>query len=487
MSEVGRRRVAGLAWVVAAGYVVLLVASGTVPSPAVTALGLSMAWLPPAVAWFGTWRAPRSRGLRVVAAGLTFFAAGLVLNGATYVSRGVLPFPTPGEPAFVAFYVLMAVGLVLHLRPRLPRMGFVVVLDAAITVLAIATVLSLRLATELEAAHGLTVALLATLAYPFADLALLAAVLGLITITPGALRGWGWLAAGLSLYAVSDIAYVLVTASTPIASWLLLGWALGMMAVAQWVVLAAGAPPPVPRDRHADGGESRRAARSAALSGGIAALAVLTVVVSSTTGPIGPLTAALAATTTLGAAARTQLAFRGLLAVPRLRAQARTDDLTGLPNRRELTERAARVLGGDSDHPHAVLVLDLDGFKQVNDTRGHHAGDVLLAEAARRISASVRLTDVVARTGGDEFAVLMPDATAHVAIEAARRIRLHFAGPVMVDGAPAELSTSIGIALHPEHGWDMATLLRRADEAMYAAKAAHEPYRMASPEPSASP
>ena len=130
---------------------------------------------------------------------------------------------------------------------------------------------------------------------------------------------------------------------------------------------------------------------------------------------------------------------------------------------------------------HAVLVLDLDGFKQINDTRGHHAGDLLLAEAAHRISGAVRLTDVVARTGGDEFAVLMPQATRVVALDVATRIAARFREAVDLEGVPAHVTTSIGVALYPEHGREMAALVRNADAAMYTAKASRTLVAVADP------
>ena len=118
-------------------------------------------------------------------------------------------------------------------------------------------------------------------------------------------------------------------------------------------------------------------------------------------------------------------------------------------------------------------MLDLDGFKAVNDTRGHAAGDALLVEVARRLRASVRLTDVVARVGGDEFAILMPDADLGAVQNVADRITASMhESPV---AGEITVSTSIGVALHPEHGADMATLLDAADVAMYAAKSSHLP------------
>ncbi|MDQ1643879.1 MAG: hypothetical protein QOJ50_63, partial [Cryptosporangiaceae bacterium] len=113
-------------------------------------------------------------------------------------------------------------------------------------------------------------------------------------------------------------------------------------------------------------------------------------------------------------------------------------------------------------------LIDLDGFKAVNDTFGHHVGDALLVATAERLRANVRPDDTVARLGGDEFAILLPRGTVPVAGEVARRIAAAFADPVVVDGYALDVGASVGIACGPLS--DPAVLLRDADSAMYAAK-----------------
>lgn len=154
------------------------------------------------------------------------------------------------------------------------------------------------------------------------------------------------------------------------------------------------------------------------------------------------------------------------------------DALTGLPNRALLDDRIDRVLerahrDGDA---FAVLVVDLDGFKEVNDVRGHDAGDSVLQSIARRLGGVVRASDTVARVGGDEFVVLSPgtndDAEATVLAE---RIRLALRRPYRVDGNPIEIDASIGWALFPRDGGTSEALLARADDKMYATKRRDEP------------
>ncbi|MGK5738767.1 EAL domain-containing protein [Micromonospora sp. URMC 103] len=193
----------------------------------------------------------------------------------------------------------------------------------------------------------------------------------------------------------------------------------------------------------------------------------------------------------LVAAARTSAALIPLVLVPlfavyrmaRLTVEqqqlASLDPLTGLPNRKALlaevaeqvhlhAERSAR---GAPDGRLALLLIDLDRFKNVNDALGHAVGDRLLVEVSQRLTALVAGREMVARLGGDEFAIVMTglrDVTE--ARELADRVVRTLAEPVPLDGLPLDVGGSIGIALYPEHGEDFATLMRHADVAMYDAK-----------------
>jgi diguanylate cyclase (GGDEF)-like protein len=149
------------------------------------------------------------------------------------------------------------------------------------------------------------------------------------------------------------------------------------------------------------------------------------------------------------------------------------DTLTALPNRALYSERLDQALasGARLRTPVAVLLMDLDHFKDVNDSLGHPIGDMLLCEVAARLQSVVRASaDTVARLGGDEFAVLLPGSTAVDAEYVAREIVQVFEAPMTLDGHLVDVRASIGVAAFPEHGSESATLLRRADIAMYAAK-----------------
>jgi diguanylate cyclase (GGDEF)-like protein len=153
--------------------------------------------------------------------------------------------------------------------------------------------------------------------------------------------------------------------------------------------------------------------------------------------------------------------------------QALHDALTGLPNRSLFSHRIEQVLnaGRRADRNAAVMLIDLDHFKEINDTLGHHAGDRLLQEVAVRLRASLDEQDTVARLGGDEFGVLLPDCESHEqASEVAHGLLHQLREPFSIDGLTLEVDGSIGIACAPDHGTDVEQLNQRADIAMYAAK-----------------
>jgi diguanylate cyclase len=163
--------------------------------------------------------------------------------------------------------------------------------------------------------------------------------------------------------------------------------------------------------------------------------------------------------------------------------QALHDALTGLPNRELFADRVGQAIRtADRElQPAALLLLDLDRFKDVNDTLGHHHGDELLCEVGTRLQEALRQVDTVARLGGDEFAVLVPGATGEGAAAVADKLRAALHAPLTLDGVTLDLDASIGIAVYPDHGDDTAELLQHADVAMYAAKAAHAGFMVYDP------
>jgi len=161
----------------------------------------------------------------------------------------------------------------------------------------------------------------------------------------------------------------------------------------------------------------------------------------------------------------------------RLQYMAQYDQLTQLPNRELLRERLRSALARARRETGrmALLYVDLDRFKEVNDTRGHAVGDLLLQAVASRLKGCVRESDTVARIGGDEFVVLL-ESIQHAgdAQTVADKIRHALSQPLQLDGHPLNILPSIGIGLYPEHGHEEQQLFKHADEAMYAVKRAQK-------------
>ncbi|MGE4049910.1 MAG: putative bifunctional diguanylate cyclase/phosphodiesterase [Piscinibacter sp.] len=152
--------------------------------------------------------------------------------------------------------------------------------------------------------------------------------------------------------------------------------------------------------------------------------------------------------------------------------QARHDELTGLPNRSLLHARLAHGLrlAARERQPLALLIMDLDRFKEVNDTLGHASGDELLRQVAERLQRALRAADTCARLGGDEFSIVLPQTAGDGAVHCAHKIQQVLSEAFVINGVSLRLGTSVGIAVYPEHGQNADTLIQRADVAMYDAK-----------------
>jgi len=155
-----------------------------------------------------------------------------------------------------------------------------------------------------------------------------------------------------------------------------------------------------------------------------------------------------------------------------LEHQALHDELTGLPNRVLFYDRLKNAIkrGQRQVASFSIILLDLDRFKLVNDTLGHHVGDQLLQEVARRLKSNVRELDTVARLGGDEYMILFESLSIDKVIQLVDKLSLIIAEPFLLAGEKIDVGASMGIASYPEHGQDCMTFIKRADAAMYEAK-----------------
>ena len=163
---------------------------------------------------------------------------------------------------------------------------------------------------------------------------------------------------------------------------------------------------------------------------------------------------------------------RERLAAERIERLAHYDVVTGLPNRALLADRLEQEIARAqrTERGFALLMFDLDGFKQVNDTWGHAAGDAVLAMVGRRSRQSVRASDTVGRVGGDEFLAILPETSHAGAVQVAEKLREALGQPYLLGGPVANLGASVGVSFYGEHGVDAESLQRAADGALYEAK-----------------
>ncbi|MBX9246061.1 EAL domain-containing protein [Actinotalea ferrariae] len=393
-------------------------------------------------------------------------AIGLWAVGSASVSLGqtvgAVTFPAPGEILCLASYVGLAAFLLLDARRR-PTTTAAVWLEAAVICGASVCLAAFAVLTPLSgafAAGGLT--LLLAILFPLMNLLLAALVLAQALLHQRArTRRTLALMAGFVGLAVADCTFIVAIVTTQTYSASLTMDALwgGSFAL---VVGAACAPrgPEV-------AGPAPRPAGAVLVTG--AALAVVLLVLDPA-GAVGWVIKGFAIATLLTAGARTVLALNEARGAAEALRLSLTDELTGLPNRRAL------VAAGDDalrrGRPVGVMLLDVDGFKDINDSLGHSVGDDVLVTLGHRLRATLDAKVVVARLGGDEFAVLAEQREVLALFDLAQQVRTALASPLRVAGMDLILDASVGIATREDDTASATELLRRADIAMYEAKQA---------------
>jgi diguanylate cyclase len=424
------------------------------------------------------WLAARSSTGRKRAAWgcISIGLAGWVIGSALWMYYSLIlktsPFPSLADAGYLLFPIAICVGLAVypvgysgHSRGRL-------VLDGLIVVAALFQVSWILVLQGVYDAGGSSrFAFALALAYPIGDLVVVAlALLVLARARPGQRRTLTLLTAGVILMALSDSAFVYLTAhrSYEGGSVVDVGWVIGLLVIGVAALAAA-------QETSSDAGSVRVPSRAALCLPYLPtalAIAVCTPPVMRAPG----MGALFVSTALLVVAAMARQFFvvsenRRLLEV--VADQAMRDPLTGLANRALFNDRLthAMALHHREHQPVAVLSLDLDDFKLVNDNLGHPAGDALLVHVAERILGCVRTGDTVARLGGDEFAVLMEGKVEHSRL-VAQRVMASFDELFLIDGHDLLLRPSVGLAVAAgdDTGSSAAALLKQADVAMYSAK-----------------
>ncbi|GIE33833.1 hypothetical protein Ait01nite_068780 [Actinoplanes italicus] len=421
-------------------------------------------------AWLAVARTPEPdrRPWVLAAVSQTLWLTGDIIELVYYYLSRVPPVGL-ADAFWLTGYPILAVALVMMARRRAPGQLRGAVLDGlTLTVAAALAAWQFLIMPSLNSGYGMAETIVPAL-YPVADVALLAAVL-FIALSPGE-RGMPirLMIGAVTLYLAVDIGYNVLpyffdynSVVARIGPLIMLGNAM---------IIAAC--------MHADRTQLTSAGQrvnvlhpSRVLFLGLAFLTAPTLSLVKTGLEVNAVAVLIAtALSTAFVLTRFTIAVREQeRAQAQLAYQARHDPLTGLANRAVLTDELERVLPQRSG-PVAVLYVDLDGFKEVNDTHGHHAGDLVLSTVAQRLSGAVRATDLVVRLGGDEFVMLCPDLPEAGAIKLAERVLGDVAQPIRYAGQALDIGASVGIAAYgsdtPTHDSDV---LRTADMAMYEAK-----------------
>lgn len=401
-----------------------------------------------------------------------FLGVGLALYGAgniywTLFVRGLEPepWPTYADALWLSFYPFAFIALLLVVREIADQLPLSVWFDGIVGGLAVASIAAAfwgPLLAVLDA--GSTASVVTTMAYPLLDVLLLlvtTAVLALFHWRPP--TGLWFMAIGLILFSVADAIYLFAANAGTYES--------GGINDGVWVLatLAIGFAPGWP-DR-----PTGVTLPAWALLGipVIATLAAVFILVFDHDKSLHPIAITLAAGTVIFALGRLIITFREANILAHSHELALTDELTDLPNRRAFYEQGQVMIDSAAHDGRngAMLLLDLDRFKEVNDSLGHHAGDTLLKDVAQRLTDTLKEdTHILARLGGDEFVVMLLDIEATAAVAASDRIRAALAAPFGLEGVTIRVDASVGISLFPAHGTEITTLLRHADIAMYQAK-----------------
>jgi diguanylate cyclase (GGDEF)-like protein len=378
------------------------------------------------------------------------------------------PIPSICDALWLSFYPLTLAGIILFARGGTHRSVRAAVDGLTVTCATVALGAQVVLTPVLAKANGDSLAFFTELAYPIGDVALVAVVIGILSLRGWRLdRMWSLLMGGFLLLAAADAAYAvqvsngLIQPSELINLIYLIGAA--MLALAVWQVQLDNSAPP------------RDPLEGAKTPTPFAALA-LGLLLFDHFHDLNGVAWVFAVTAVLAMITRRVLAFSDFRALAESRWQNELDSSTGLPNRRVFIQRLQMAISAASVRRHrlTLLVLDLNDFKQLNETLGHEAGDELLQMIGPRVQRVLRSGDVLARLGGDEFGLLLREsAGADAGERVARKLRWVLERPFIVSGLPLRVTASIGIASYPDDGHDGEDLLKHADVAMYQAKASH--------------
>jgi diguanylate cyclase (GGDEF)-like protein len=409
----------------------------------------------------------------VLALGLCLYGLGNLLWVVWLQNSPAPPIPSICDGLWLALYPAAYAGLMMLARHTRHGGSAGVWLDGLVAGVGV-TALGSALVFDriLDAASGSTIAVVTNLAYPVADLLLVALVVGIASLRSWRMDwAWGLLGGGFLTLAVGDTIYLLDVAAGSVESSVVAN--VFYMTGVALIALAAWQP-----QTEAPAVQTRGS--SIVVVPAVFAISATALLLYDHYHQLSQLTVALASSTMILTLIRMTLTIREVRGLSEARRQAITDDLTSLPNRRLFMRRAdeAIAMSERTGEPIALLILDLDHFKELNDSLGHHAGDLLLREVGPRLRPHLRDTDTLARLGGDEFGLVLSPSDEDRAAKVAGRLHDALKVPFEVEGLRLLVTGSIGVALFPSRAADTERLMQHADIAMYQAKETHSPFQI---------
>jgi diguanylate cyclase len=387
------------------------------------------------------------------------------------------PTPSLADAFYLVFFPLAYVAVILLMRGEVRRLNSPSWLDSAVAGLGAASVCAaFAFQSVISATGGSGLSVATNLAYPVGDLLLLVLVVGSTAMLSGRRKlPWVLLSSGMGLNVAGDTFNLLGSAAGAVHVGAVVNgvaWPVSilLMSVAVWVPSGHSDPLALPKP-------------TGFLLPGLAASAGLVVLVVSALGDVNDVAVGLATATLVVVGIRLAVSVRSLRTLTlRHEQHSVTDFLTGLGNRRYLFHVLnaffAEAQTSGSERRLAFLFIDLNRFKEINDSFGHPAGDDILRHMGERFSGALRPSDALVRLGGDEFAAVLIDADSDCAEAIAKRLTASLEEPFALDSMSVSIEASIGIALAPAHASDAQTLVSCADLAMYRAKSGGKPFAL---------
>ncbi len=389
------------------------------------------------------------------------------------------PSPSIADVFYLCFYPLAYVGVITFMRGALRELSTSSWLDGVIAGLGSAALCSaFAFHTIVHATGGDALTTATNLAYPIGDVLLLGLAVGGTAMLSGRRKApWILIAGGIALNAIGDTFNLVGSTSRVGTVFNAMAWPTAILAItmAVWIRPRPANPLEVPKP-------------TGFLLPNLAAVAALGILFVGSFHHVGRVALGLATATLMMVGGRFALSVQGLRTLSQERhRQSVTDELTGLGNRRHLfrvldTFFDDAVANQMPDRPLAFLFVDLNNFKEINDSFGHPAGDALLRELGARLAGALRSSDLLVRIGGDEFAVVLVDGDVEYAVEVAERLTASLDEPFVLDVVSTRITASIGISVAPTDARDTAGLVWCADVAMYRAKVGNTPFALYRPD-----